>query len=113
MGDSFVANVKVYSTPSRLYRYRPLGSKLDRELRAIAEGYIFCSKFSDMNDPMEGMHRVSLTYILKGRSKKERALIATEKAKLGIASLSEVYDHEPMWAHYAAQFKGMVVSYST
>ncbi|WP_244915091.1 DUF2971 domain-containing protein [Rhizobium sullae] len=66
-----------------------------------------------MNDPMEGMHRESLAYILKGKSKEERRKIADEKAKLGIASLSEVFDHEPMWAHYADQFKGMVVAYST
>ncbi|MCX8281778.1 DUF2971 domain-containing protein [Phyllobacterium sp. 0TCS1.6C] len=108
-----MAKVKVYSTPLRLYRYRPLGEKLDRELRALTEGYIYCPKFSDMNDPMEGMHRESLAYIMKGRSKGERQLIADEKAKLGIASLSEVFDHEPMWAHYADQFTGMCVAYST
>ncbi|WP_017960174.1 DUF2971 domain-containing protein [Rhizobium leguminosarum] len=108
-----MATVKVYSTPLRLYRYRPLGAKLDRELRAITEGYIYCPKFDDMNDPMEGMHRESLAYIVKGRSKEERKQIADEKAKLGIASLSEVFDHEPMWAHYADQFSGMCVAYST
>lgn len=31
---------------------------------------------------------------------------------MGIASLSEVYDHETMWAHYADKFKGMCVQYS-
>ncbi|MDW9368813.1 DUF2971 domain-containing protein [Sinorhizobium meliloti] len=108
-----MATVKVYSTPTRLYRYRPLGSKLDRELRAVTDGYIFCPKFDDMNDPMEGMHRESLAYILKGRPRSERQMIADEKAKLGIASLSETFDHEPMWAHYADQFRGMVVAYST
>lgn len=108
-----MAKVKFYSTPPRLFRYRPLGSKLDREIAAIKGGYIYCPRFSDMNDPMEGMHRESLAYILKGRSKEERQAIATEKAKLGIASLSEVYDHEPMWAHYADQFSGMCIAYTT
>ncbi|MCM5690082.1 DUF2971 domain-containing protein [Sinorhizobium meliloti] len=112
-GGFAMATVKVYSTPLRLYRYRPLGRKLDRELRAITEGYIYCPKFDQLNDPMEGMHRESLTYLLKRRPKVERKMIAEEKAKLGIASLSEVFDHEPMWAHYADQFKGMVVAYST
>lgn len=109
----FMAIVKFYSTPPRLYRYRPLGEKLEREIAAIKDGYIYCPRFSDMNDPMEGMHRESLAYIVKGRPKKERQAIADEKAKLGIASLSEVYDHEPMWAHYADQFKGMCVAYTT
>lgn len=31
---------------------------------------------------------------------------------MGIASMSEVHDHEPMWAHYADGFKGMCVQYS-
>jgi hypothetical protein len=31
---------------------------------------------------------------------------------MGIASMSEVYDHEPMWAHYADQFAGMCVQYN-
>lgn len=108
-----MAKVKFYSTPPRLYRYRPLGAQLDREIEAIKDGYIYCPRFSDMNDPMEGMHRESLAYIVKGRPKQERRAIADEKAKLGIASLSEVYDHEPMWAHYADQFKGMCVAYTT
>lgn len=108
-----MAKVKFYSTPPRLHRYRPLGAKLDREIAAIRDGYIFCPKFSDMNDPMEGMHRESLAYIMKAKPKKERQAIAKEKGQLGIASLSEVYDHEPMWAHYADQFKGMCVAYTT
>ncbi len=112
-GGFVIATVKVFSTPLRLYRYRPLGEKLERELRAITEGYIYCPKFDAMNDPMEGMHRESLAYMIKGKSKEERKKIADEKAKLGIASLSEVFDHEPMWAHYADHFQGMVVAYST
>jgi hypothetical protein len=31
---------------------------------------------------------------------------------LGIASFSEVFDHEPMWAHYASNFTGICVAYS-
>jgi len=108
-----MAKVKFYSTPPRLHRYRPLGAKLDREIAAIRDGYIFCPKFSDMNDPMEGMHRESLAYIAKSKARTERQAIADEKAKLGIASLSEVYDHEPMWAHYADNFRGMCVAYTT
>ncbi|PRD41362.1 hypothetical protein C5748_21995 [Phyllobacterium phragmitis] len=108
-----LAKVKAYSTPMRLYRYRPLGDKTDREIDAILKKFIYCPKFSDMNDPMEGMHRESLNYIIKGRSRNEREDIQQAKNKLGIASLSEVYDHEPMWAHYASNFRGMCVAYTT
>lgn len=108
-----MASVKTYSTPSRLYRYRPLTpSIIEREIKAVVDGYIWCPEFSAMNDPMEGVHRLSLKSILNG-DKAELSKVQREKAKLGIASLSEVHDHEPMWAHYASQFKGMCVSYRT
>lgn len=108
-----MATVKIYSTPSKLYRYRPLTpSVIDREVKAIAEGYIWCPKFNTMNDPMEGVHRLGLSWLLNGDSLEKRA-ISGVRNKLGIASLSEVHDHEPMWAHYASQFQGMCVEYST
>lgn len=107
-----MAKIKFYSKPTYLYRYRPLGKDSAREIRAIVDGFIYCSKFDKMNDPMEGKHRESLTYIMKGRSRAERAKIDEVKSKLGIASFSETYDHEPMWAHYADQFSGMCIAYS-
>lgn len=109
-----MANVKIYSTPPQLFRYRSIGgAKLAQEMHAIANSYIFCPCFSEMNDPMEGMHRESLTYIGKPRSAKERVEIEHIKGTLGIASFSEVRDHEPMWAYYADQFRGICIGYST
>lgn len=108
-----MAQVRIYSTPSRLFRYRPLtASTVSREIEAITEGYIYCPKFSAMNDPMEGMHRSSVAYALRVPKERKQQVIA-ERNKLGIASLSEVHDHEPMWAHYADQFQGMCVQYAT
>jgi hypothetical protein len=108
-----MATVKIYSTPSKLYRYRPLTpSIIEREIQAITEGYIWCPQFSSMNDPMEGVHRLGLSWVMNG-DKTEKAVVRRERNKLGIASLSEVHDHEPMWAHYASQFQGMCVEYST
>lgn len=106
-----MAQVRVYSTPRRLCRYRPLGDKLDREISAIVDGYIYCPDFESLNDPMEGKHEHSLALILGGRSSERYAEIEEAKSRLGIASLSEVFDHEPMWAHYAQQFHGMCVIY--
>jgi Protein of unknown function (DUF2971) len=41
-----------------------------------------------------------------------REAIVENKARIGICSFSEVYDHELMWAHYAEEFKGICIGYS-
>jgi hypothetical protein len=65
-----------------------------------------------MNDPMEGLYRLSPRFTENPSSEKSRARVREALQAMGIASMSEVYDHEPMWAHYADQFKGMCVQYS-
>lgn len=107
-----MAELKIYAKPSSLYRYRPLGSKAKRELRALTDSYIYCPAYSAMNDPMEGLHRLSSRLAENPGSEKSRARVQTAMERMGIASMSEVYDHEPMWAHYADQFAGMCVQYS-
>jgi hypothetical protein len=107
-----MADIKIYAKPSYLYRYRPLGDKTKREIKALIDGYIYCPAFSDMNDPMEGSHRISSRFNDNPNSEKSRIRIQEAFDKMGIASMSEVHDHEPMWAHYADQFKGMCVQYS-
>ena len=111
--------IETYATPYRLYRYRrivdekPREDRLGRELTAIRERYVYCPNAGDMNDPMEGTHRVSAALKLIVDRKRPDLLqeVETTKGVLGIASFSEVYDHEPMWAHYANEFAGMCVSY--
>jgi hypothetical protein len=119
-----MAEIQTYARPLRLYRYRSLRSQevngrhridpqaLDRELRAIEEGYIFCPKFVNMNDPMEGLYRASGR--LQGRPDYHaiQELLFGEKVRTGIASLCEAWDNELMWAHYADGFRGICVSYS-
>ena len=107
-----MAELKIYAKPSSLYRYRTLRKDAERELRALTEGYIYCPTYSAMNDPMEGTHRLSLRFSKNPGSVKSRANVQKTLETMGIASMSEVYDHEPMWAHYAGQFSGMCVQYS-
>lgn len=107
-----MAELKIYAKPSSLYRYRPLGTKAERELRALTEGFIYCPAYSAMNDPMEGLHRISSRFAENSGSEKSRVRVQAAMRKMGIASMSEVFDHEPMWAHYADQFAGMCVQYS-
>lgn len=108
-----MAQVRIYSTPIYLYRYRAITDHtIERELAAISDSYIYCPRFSDMNDPMEGAHRFSIGSILRG-SRETQDNVAVARERLGIASLSEVHDHEPMWAHYAGNFSGICIMFST
>lgn len=107
-----MAELKIYAKPSYLHRYRPLGKVAKREIDALLKAFVYCPAFSAMNDPMEGSHRLSARFSDNPDSEKSRTRIQAAMQKMGIASMSEVYDHEPMWAHYADQFKGMCVQYS-
>ena len=117
------AEIESYVTPAYLYRYRPLmpelktGGKVRRnrlleELDAIDRHYLFCSTYKAMNDPMEGMYKSTR----RARSDPEWGDmvqdIKDEKLSLGIASFSETWDHELMWAHYANGFRGICVGYN-
>lgn len=107
-----MAQLKTYAKPSHLHRYRPLGEKALRELHALRNNYIYCPAFSTMNDPMEGTYRLSRRLSSKAGAAKSPAAVTEALKAAGIASLSEVYDHETMWAHYASKFEGICVQYS-
>lgn len=86
---------------------------MDRELKAIEEGHIFCAGHKDMNDPMEGGHRLSAILSKSRNSQAVSEKIEQAVGVMGIASFSEIKNHETMWAHYANKFKGICISYST
>jgi hypothetical protein len=81
-------------------------------MNAIRDGYLFCSPYMRLNDPMEGLFTSSDLLRKSGDYRAIRDAIRDNKAQIGVCSFSEVYDHELMWAHYANQFKGICVSYS-
>lgn len=92
-----MAEIKIYTTPSLLFRYRPLtDDTVERELTAIREGYVFCPRFDQMNDPMEGLHRESSLFRSAADYDDRKAAIEAAVNAHGIASFSEVHDHEPM-----------------
>src|SRR5437667_3269872 len=49
-----MATIESYVQPRRLYRYRSIAN-LDRELDSILKGYLYCSPYMKLNDPMEGL----------------------------------------------------------
>ena len=111
-----MANVSQPILPTRLYRYRGLtrsANAIDQEVDAISENYIYCSDFEGMNDPMEGFFRPSK--LLKGSAEYRDIArdIVSSKSAIGIASLTETYDSSLMWAHYASNYSGICVEYST
>lgn len=111
-----MAEIATYAVPQSLYRFRRLngvdGSLLEQELAAIREGYVFCPTYASMNDPLEGNHTESAVLSADANHAETIKKVTAAKASLGIASFSEVVDHEPMWAHYADGFTGICVRYN-
>jgi Protein of unknown function (DUF2971) len=119
-----MAEIETYAKPSLLYRYRPLGIRktasgsvradpaiIDRELGAIEERYVFCPTYPEMNDPMEGIYASTRRVQEKSYYQDFVEDVQNEKLSLGIASFSETWDNELMWAHYADGFRGICVAY--
>lgn len=117
-----MAEIEVYAVATWLYRFRSLRRpgapdieaadprKLEEELTAIEQQFLWCSNFEAMNDPMEGFYRLPA----KRRSRDEGrfdVMVWNEKSSLGIASFSETWDNELMWAHYADGFRGLCVTF--
>jgi hypothetical protein len=116
-----MATVETYALPTWLYRFRSLSgrgqksglneTKLERELEAIEQGYVYCATYRDMNDPMEGFYRTSgLLRTKEGYDEFSRSVL-TDKLSLGIASFTESWRNEIMWAHYADGFQGICIAY--
>jgi hypothetical protein len=106
-----MASIESYVQPRRLYRYRSL-TDLDREIDAIVNGYLYCSPYMKLNDPMEGLFTSSTLFKKSANYRAIRSAIRDNKAQIGLCSFSEVYDHELMWAHYAHKFTGICIAYS-
>ena len=94
------------SLKMKLYKFRPLANDRDRDyLKEILETRKFhCSKFQDLNDPMEGIYYAA-----------DRAniidLIFKAKARYKICSFSneEAFSKPIMWGYYANGFRGVAV----
>jgi hypothetical protein len=106
-----VASIKAYVKPVRLYRYRSL-DQFDREVDAIAQGYLYCAAYTNLNDPMEGLFSSSQLLRRSEDYRTIRTAVRENKAQIGMCSFSEVHDHELMWAHYAKRFSGVCIAYS-
>ena len=107
-----MAEIKTYVIPSRLYRYRS-GKSLERDLDALINGELWCSRFDQQNDPMEGLYSARRSIQKDPNYRSRLKNISHGKRTIGMCSFTEVKDHELMWAHYADQFRGYCISYVT
>ena len=89
----------------KLYKFRQLTSykDLERIIEILETKKFHCAKFSEMNDPMEGV------YIATVPSKIDEIL--NEKSKKRICSFSskEGFKNFAMWGYYANGFKGIAI----
>lgn len=88
----------------KLYRFRSLGNREDfeRAKKILDTGEFWCSRFFELNDPMEGVFTTSKP----GRIKK----IFTEKNQYVLCSFSsEAFKNPAMWGYYANGFKGIAI----
>jgi hypothetical protein len=102
--------IKTYVIPKHLYRYRSL-TNFELEIEAIERGFVYCSTYRAMNDPMEGFYSSSKLLQNSPELNDVRIGILSGKRGIGICSFSEVFNHELMWAHYADQFRGICIAY--
>lgn len=87
-----------------LYKYRGL-SNFRFFTDIILQNRLFASKYSELNDPMEGQY-----YYDNGELNSEiRSKILNEKNSYRICSLSRKKDNELMWSHYAGGHKGVAI----
>ena len=91
----------------KLYKFRPLGDELSlcRAKQILETGEFWCSRFWELNDPMEGVFSVN---------KRDQDVIGgvfSGKKKFVICSFSgqEAFSNPVMWGYYANGFKGIAI----
>ena len=91
----------------KIFKFRKLTSELDYyRLKEIIETEKFwCSKFWELNDPMEGV------FSADGKTTNEIDKIYKEKSGYKICSFSgyKAFENPAMWGYYAGEFKGVVI----
>ncbi|NDK53800.1 DUF2971 domain-containing protein [Rhizobium laguerreae] len=87
-----------------LYKYRPLNA-FTQDI--IENRRLFCANWNELNDPMEGMFEFFTNDRDDRRYLEE---IIRHKHELRVCSLSKTKYSHLLWAHYADQFRGVLVA---
>jgi hypothetical protein len=101
--------------PRRLYRYRKIESSehLERELKAIRENHLWCTRFDKLNDPMEGVFDLTPTAARAPDGPLVSPEVRSVMQQMGVCCFSDTYENDVMWVHYAGEYRGICVKYST
>lgn len=110
-----------------VYKYRGGNKKIfKRDLNALENNFFWGSKIDKLNDPCEALinsdkftkQSESLEFFLGKKTKNnfiklKEALenVLESHKKIGVFSLSEKYDDELLWAHYANSHHGFCIEY--
>ena len=89
----------------KLYKLRALTNcdELNRIKEIISTNKFWCSRFHEMNDPMEGVYHTSrVDLIEKIYDEKESYKICSFSAKKG-------FENPVMWGYYASGFRGIAI----
>lgn len=114
-GNTVMVQISAPTMPRRLYRYRNVEppENLQRELKAIRENHLWCSRFDELNDPMEGVFGLTPTAARAADGPLVPEEVRSVMQKMGVCCLSDSYENDVMWAHYAGEYRGICVKYST
>lgn len=92
----------------RAYKFRS-SSQIGFALDMIFNNRLYCSDWSNLNDPMEGIFGYSYSSTSPTDYSEKVAEIIREQKRIRICSLSLTYDSHLLWAHYASGFDGLAV----
>lgn len=87
-----------------LYKYRGLQS-FRFFVDIILKNRLYASKYTELNDPMEGQY----LYRTGELNKRVLSKLKGEKDNLYLCSLSRKCDNELMWSHYAEGHRGVAI----
>jgi hypothetical protein len=92
-----------------LYKFRPLATcqDLSRAQEILETGQFWCSRFWELNDPMEGVYWFKAGMLTDDFIRE----LYGEKSKRAICSFSgdQAFENPIMWGHYANGFKGIAI----
>lgn len=89
----------------KLYRFRKLTTceELHRIVEILKTGEFWCAKFSEMNDPMEGV------YYATERDKIDELYNKKNNIKICSFSGEKAFGNPAMWGYYAGGFRGIAI----
>src|SRR3989344_8601879 len=88
-----------------IYKFRPLATQddFDRAKNILETGHFWCSKFSELNDPMEGAFHASTI------KKIDEALEQKMHYKICSFSGEKAFEEPTLWGYYANGFRGIAI----